>query len=403
MTGALNGLKVLDLTWVVVGPTAVRVLADHGATVVHVETTTRVDTARTAGPFWQGRPGPESSACFNNSNAGKLGVTLNLRIPEARQILERLIRWCDVMVENFTPHVMRRWGLEYSAVQAMNPSIIYLSASMCGQEGPYAGLAAIGNVGAAVGGFTNLVGWPDRPPSGPGGAYTDYVAAKYITISLLAALEFRDLTGKGQHIDLAQSETATHFLAPAYLDYQASGRLPAVAGNRSPQYAPHGVFACAGHEQWLAIAVRDQREWLALAAIIGRPDFVADERLKDVIERRRRVDEIEAAITAWAETIAPTEAQRLLIEAGVPAHTVIDSTAAAADPQLRHQGHFVRVQHEVLGEIAVENTRFHLSRTPSRVTTGGPTFGQHNSFVLGEYLGLSDEEIAGFAAAGALD
>lgn len=403
MSGALEGLKVLDMTWVVVGPTAVRVLSDHGATVVKVETGTRVDTARTAGPFWQGKPGPENSACFNNGNAGKLGLMLNLALPEARDVLTRLIRWADVMVENFTPRVMRRWGLDYASVCAINPAIVYLSASMTGQEGPYSNLAAIGNVGAAVAGFTNVVGWPDRPPAGPGGAYTDYVAAKYITIALLAALEFRDNTGKGQYVDLAQSETAVHFLAPAFLDYQLSGRLYGGMGNRSADYAPHGVFACRGYEQWLALAVRDEREWLALAAIIERPDLAAEAELRDVLGRRGRADELEAAVEAWTLTQNVSDAEQKLIAAGIPAHAAVDSAMAVADPQLNHRAHFVRVPHESLGEIVLEDARFRLSRTPSELRAGGPTFGQHNSQVLLDFLGFTEEQVGELAALGAFD
>jgi crotonobetainyl-CoA:carnitine CoA-transferase CaiB-like acyl-CoA transferase len=400
---ALEGIKVLDLTWVVVGPSAVRALADYGATVVKVETGTRVDTARTAGPFLNGQPGPESSACFNNYNAGKYGLLLNLSIPESRGVLERLVKWADVMAENFTPHVMRRWGLDYETVSKINPSIVYLSASMTGQHGPFSKLAAIGNVGAAVGGFTNIVGWPDRPPVGPGGAYTDYVASKYISISLLAALEYRERTGKGQHIDLAQSETAVHFLAPAYLDYQASGRLPQQVGNRSHQFAPHGVFACAGQDQWIAIAVEDEMQWRALATLIARPDLRADPALETATGRRERDAEIAAAIEAWTSEQEPLAAQQALIERGIPAHALLDTAMAVADPQLNHRQHFVRTPHDVWGELVIENARFRLDRTPPQIPAAGPTFGQHNHTVLTEFLGLSDDEIAELAAQGVFE
>ncbi|MCC7364873.1 MAG: CoA transferase [Dehalococcoidia bacterium] len=403
MNKALEGLKVLDLTWVVVGPTAVRVLADYGATVVHVETGTRVDTARTAPPFRDSKPGPESSACFNNGNAGKLGLLLNLRVPEARTVLTRLIEWADVLAENFTPHVMRRWGLDYESVRAINPRIIYLSASMMGQEGPYSNLAAIGNVGAALGGFTNVVGWPDRQPSGPGGAYTDYVASKYITISLLAALEYRDRTGEGQYIDLAQAETAVHFLAPAYLDVQVNGRLPETHGNRSPEHAPHGVFPCLGHEQWIAIAVEDEAQWTALARIIGRPELAEDPSLQSVLGRQARLEELEAAIAAWTATVEPGKAEALLVAAGVPAHAALDSPAAVADPQLNHRGHFVPVEHAQWDSMVVEGSRFRLGRTPAAITAGGPTFGQHNDTVLRDILGIDDATITDLAIAGAFD
>jgi benzylsuccinate CoA-transferase BbsF subunit len=402
VTAALD-LKVLDMTWVVVGPSAVRALADYGATVVKVETGTRVDTARTAGPFLDGRPGPESSACFNNCNAGKLGLLLNLSVPEAKAVLTRLVRWADVLVENFTPHVMRRWGMDYESVRQVNPQIVYLSASMAGQQGPLSNLAAIGNVGAAVAGLTNVMGWPDRPPAGPGGAYTDYVAAKYITLSILAALEYRDRTGVGQYIDLAQAETAIHFLAPAYLDFQASGRLHSGIGNRSSQYAPHGVYPCAGEDQWVALAVRDTADWRSLATVIARPDLAAGGKLDDVLARAAAAEALDAAIADWTAGLSAAEAERLLVAAGIPAHAALDSAAAVADVQLNHRRHFVSVPHPAWGDITLENARFRLDRTPPAVAAAGPTFGQHNSVVLNEILGMSDEEVAELAALGVFD
>lgn len=401
--GALSGLKVLDLTWVVVGPTAVRTLADHGAQVIKVETSTRVDTARTAGPFMNGTPGAETSGCFNNGNAGKLGLTLNLSVPESRDVLVRLIQWADVLAENFTPHVMRKWGLDYESVREINPRLVYMSASMSGQEGPYSRLAAIGNVGAAIAGFTNVVGWPDRPPSGPGGAYTDYVAAKYITLSILAALEYRDRTGRGQHIDLAQSETAVHFLAPAYLDFQENGRLPAPVGNDMPGLAPHGVFPCQGEDKWIAIAVENEDQWSELARVIGRSDLAEDNELQTLIGRTARAPEIAEAISAWSCTLSTDDAESLLIQRGIPAHAVLDSPMAVADSQLNHREHFVTVPHPVLGEIVVENARFQLSRTPAEVRVGGPTFGQHSMHVLADILNFDDDAIADLVASGALD
>jgi benzylsuccinate CoA-transferase BbsF subunit len=401
--GALTGVKVLDLTWVVVGPTAMRVLADYGATVVKVESGTRVDTARTAGPFMNGTPGAETSACFNNGNAGKLGLTLNLALPEAREVLTRLVRWADIAAENFTPRVMRKWGLDYETLREINPGLVYLGASMAGQHGPYAGLAAIGNVGAAMAGFTYLVGWPDRPPTGPGGAYTDYVASKYITAAVLAALEYRDRTGKGQYIDLAQFECSVHFLTPTYLDYQVNGRVAAPMGNRSHEYAPHGVFPCQGDDRWIAIAVADEPQWVVLAGAIGRPDLRDDPDLRTVLGRKRREDELEAAIAAWTRQLPGEEIERLLIEHGVPAHAALDSAGALADPQLNNRGHFPRVRHPVMGEITLEASRFHLSRTPGAVRDSGPTFGRDTEYVLTELLGMEQAEIAELAWRGVFD
>lgn len=403
-SNALAGLKVLDMTWVVVGPSAVRVLADYGATVVKVESSARVDTARTAGPFLNGKPGPESSACFSNCNAGKLGIALNVAAPEGRQLLLKLVRWADILVENFTPRVMRKWDLSWDTLREINPGLIYLSASMAGAYGPHSHMAAIGNIGGARAGFTRAVGWPDRLPTGPGGAYTDYVAARYITVSLLAALEYRERTGIGQHIDLAQFETGIHFLAPLHLDYEVNGHnFVSPRGNRSSEAVPHGVFPCAGYDRWVAIAVEDTDQWLALCEAIDRPDLAADESLRGILGRREREDELEEAISEWTASLSQGAVEQALATRGLPVYAAIDTYDAQNDEQLAASGHFVRVPHALNGEVVVENSRSRLSRTPAVVSAAGPAYGQHSEHVLREILGLDEGEIVELAAARVLE
>jgi benzylsuccinate CoA-transferase BbsF subunit len=404
MGGALEGVKVLDMTWVVVGPSAVRVLADYGATVVKVETSVHVDTARTAGPHLNGKPGAESSACFNNGNAGKLGITLNAAAPAGKELLLKLVKWADVLAENFTPRVMRKWGLSWETLREVNPGLVYLSASMAGGYGPHSHMAAIGNIGGGRAGFTRVVGWPDRRPTGPGGAYTDYVAAKYITISLLAALEYRERTGIGQHIDLAQFETGIHFLAPIHLDYEVNGNNFATPrGNRSSEAVPHGVFPCAGHDRWVGIVARDTNEWLALCAAMSRPDLAAEDALRSVLGRREREDEIEEAIATWTAALEASDIEKALAPRGVPVYAALDTYDALRDEQLAATGHFVRVPHAAHGEVVVENTRTRMSRTPPIVKAAAPTYGEHSDRVLREILGLDDAEITELAAAGVLE
>jgi crotonobetainyl-CoA:carnitine CoA-transferase CaiB-like acyl-CoA transferase len=263
---ALDDVKILDFMWVLAGPSATRVLADHGAMVVRVESTRRIDTARTLAPFHDGRPGPERSALFHNTNANKLMLTLDPTRPEGRAVALDLVRWADVVAESFKPGVMRSWGLDYAALRAENPDVVMLSTSLMGQSGPWASFAGYGNLAAAISGFSNLGGWPDRPPAGPFSAYTDYVSPRFVAVAILAALEHRRRTGEGQYIDLSQAEASLHFLGPALLDHAVNHRLPERVGNRDRDCAPHGVYPAAGHDRWVAIAVDGDAAFAALFA-----------------------------------------------------------------------------------------------------------------------------------------
>ncbi|MER3421182.1 MAG: hypothetical protein C4290_11975 [Chloroflexota bacterium] len=399
----LEGVKVLDFTWVMVGPIGVRYLADYGATVVHVESSTRIDTARTLQPFKNGQPGPERSGLYANVNAGKLGITLNLATAEGREVARRLAAWADVVVESFSPKAMRAWGLDYASLRAVNPRLIMMSTCLNGQTGPHAMLAGFGTMGAALAGFVELAGWPDRSPAGPFGAYTDYVAPKFIAAALLAALDHRRRTGEGQYIDLSQAEASIHFLTPAVLDYTVNGHVQTRMGNRSLTEAPHGVYPCAGEDRWVAIACASEAQWRALCEVTGHPEWAADPRFATLNERIAHAEALDALLAAWTAPRDAEEIERLLQGAGVPVHRVATSADCFADPQLAHRGHFVTVEHPELGPVPVENSRLRLSRTPARIAWAGPTFGQHNDQVLREILGLSDEEIAHLVTAGALE
>jgi crotonobetainyl-CoA:carnitine CoA-transferase CaiB-like acyl-CoA transferase len=399
----LEGVKVLDFTWVMVGPIGVRYLSDYGATVVHVESAVRVDTARTIQPFKDGQPGPERSGLYANVNAGKLGITLNLAKPEAREVALRLAAWADVVVESYSPKAMRAWGLDYESLRKVNPRLIMMSSCLNGQTGPHAALAGFGTMGAALAGFTELAGWPDRPPAGPFGAYTDYVAPKFIAAALLAALDYRRRTGEGQYIDLAQAEAAMHFLTPAILDYTVNGHVQTRVGNFSPHEAPHGVYPCAGDDRWVAIACATEAQWQALCDAMDHPEWKADPRFLTLPARAANHEALDALIAAWTAPRPVEEIEQRLQVAGVPVHRVTTSADCFADPQLAHRGHFVTVEHPQLGPVPVENARFRLSRTPARVPWPGPTFGQHNDQVLREILGLSDEEIVRLVTSGALE
>ena len=397
----LADVKVLDFMWVMAGPAATRVMADYGAQIVKVESTTRVDTARGMNPWNTGAPGAENSALYQNMNAGKLGLTLDLGSKEGRAVALDLVRWADVVSESFSPRAMRGWGLDYEHLREIKPDMIMLSSSLFAQSGPYSQIAGFGFMGAAAAGFNLITGWPDREPAVVA-AYSDYVAPRFTLAALLAALEHRDRTGEGQYIDFSQAEASIHFLAPAMLDYSINGREFERLGNSDPQLAPHAVYPAAGDDRWVAVACETDDQWRALATAIGRNDLAEDSALATAAGRLGAVDALDAAIGAWTSEHDMFEAERELQAAGVPAHAVQNSTEAVKDPQLLHHGHFVRVPHPALGETTVEGSRFRLSRTPARIERAGPTFGQDNFEVLTELLGYDGDRVAELAAAGVL-
>ncbi len=399
----LEGLRVCDFSWVYAAPAATRVLADWGATVVKVESTKFLDALRTGQPYKDGVVGPERSANFCNVNIGKLSVTLDMAKPEGRAAAARLAEWADVVVENFSPKAMRNWGLDYETLRRRNPGLIMLSTCLNGGTGPQSGLAGYGTMGAALAGFHDLTGWPDRPPAGPFLAYTDYVSPKFIAASILAALDHRARTGQGQHIDLAQAEASLHFLAPALLDFAVNERLKSRDGNNSEEAAPHGVFRCAGEDDWVAIAVENEQQWRALCLAVEQPDWAEDDRFAQFQRRYARRELLGAMLEEWTRERTPAEVEATLQAAGVPVHRVSNASDILADPQLAARDHFVTVRQPEIGEVLVEGSRFRLSHSPAVPLQPAPTLGQHNELVLKEILGMGDDDIAALVVSGALE
>ncbi len=399
----LEGLKILDLSWVFATPVGVRYLADHGATVVHVETTTHVDAMRNGPPWWKGEVGPDRAGQFANVQANKLALTLNLSTPEGRDLLRRLVAWADVVAEAFSPRAMSAWGLDYAELRRINPALIMLSCCLNGQTGPQAMLQGFGTMGAQIAGFGNIVGWPDRPPAGPFAAYTDYTTPKFVASALLAALHHRARTGEGQHIDLAQTEAATQFLAPGLLDYGLTGRGTERMGNLSRDVAPHGVYACRGDDRWVAVAAETDAQWQALCGAIGRNDWAADAALASAADRVARAAALDVGLEAWTADREVAEVEEVLQAVGVPVHGVSRSEDAWNDPQLAHRGHFIAASHPTLGELILEAPRIRFSRTGPVPMEAAHPYGFDNAHVLRDLLALSDDEIMEATIAGALD
>ena len=386
----LAGLKVVDLAWVVAGPLIGRNLADFGATVVRVESSKRVETARLMGPFPGGVNDVQRCGLYDTCNTGKLGLSLDLSQPAAREVVRDLVRWADLLVESFTPGQMARWGLSYEELSAINPALVMVSTSLTGQTGPFARYSGYGNHGAAIAGFQNIVGPQGGTPVGPFGPYTDFVAPRFGLTATLAALDHRRHTGRGCWLDVSQTEAGAQFLGPQIADVSVTGRVVCAAGNRDAGMAPHGVFPAAGDDEWVAIACRSDGEWSALAALIGGE--AQAEALNDLASRKAQEDRTEALVAAWTETRSPAAIEQALQDAGIAAHRLLGPEDFAADPQVAHRGIIARVPDPV-GDTIVEATPFRLSRTPARLFRAAPRYGRDNDHVLRDLLGYDDAAI----------
>ncbi|WP_020661447.1 CaiB/BaiF CoA-transferase family protein [Amycolatopsis benzoatilytica] len=398
----LAGLKVLDFSWVVAGPMVGRALADFGATVVRVESSTKVETARYMQPFVNGVPSREGSALYGTWNAGKLGVTLDLQTGEGRAVAHDLAGWADTVVESFSPGQMARWGLDYATLARDRPDLIMLSTSLNGQTGPLAKLAGFGNIGAALSGFQAIAGWPDRPMFGPFGPYTDYVAPRFSLCALLAAVEYRTRTGAGCYLDVAQVEAGVWFQAPEIADNADNGTVVERLGNADREFAPHGVYPTAVRSRFVAVAVTSDSEWRSLARAMGRHDLFDRADLATASGRRACARELDGAVAEWTLRRTAEEVETALQQVGVPAHVSASSKDFCLDAQLLHRGHLISLPHPRFGRTVVEGPRYLLSETPGAVTAPAPAFGQHNHQVLADLLGYDSERIDRLEKSGVL-
>ncbi|HUF54306.1 MAG TPA: CoA transferase [Dehalococcoidia bacterium] len=396
------GLKVADFTWIAAGPTATKYLADHGATVVRVETVNPPDTLRASGPYKDGVPGANRSQFFGDYNTSKFGISLDLKNPAGRDVARRLIEWADVCVNSFTPGTMDDLGIGYEYARQANPSIIFASSCLMGQTGPAAAFAGYGYHAAAIAGFFEVTGWPDLPPDGPWTAYTDVVSPRFFATTIMAALDRRRRTGGGEFIDLSQLESSLTFLAPQLIDYQLSGRVATRAGNRSETAAPHAVYPCAGDDQWCAIVVETEEQWQSLRQALGDPEWSRDPRFDNAAGRLAGQEEIDAHLSEWTRERLPYDVMRLLQEAAVPAGVAQRSSDLLKDPQLAHRAFHHYMEHPEMGNIPYTGHEFRIRGYNSGPRFPAPCLGQHNEHVMREILGMTDEEMAEVVAAGAV-
>lgn len=412
----LSGIRVADFSWFGAGPIAGLMLRTMGAEVIRVESQARLDGLRMTQPVPPGKEGsPNVSGYYNNFNAGKLSFTLDLGRPEARQVALDLLSRCDVMIENYTPRVVQNWGLTYDEVVKVRPDIIYAQMPMQGSWGPHRDFLGFGAVIAPVAGYSHLSGWPDRLPAGMGVNYPDYVINPgHAVVAILAALRYRQRTGQGQHIELAQVESVAATLGPFLMEYTVNGVVPERTGNRVSWACPHGAFRCqdglplpvtinarlAGaatpqlEDRWLALSVSEDAHWEGLLDVMGRPAWAEDERFATFIERKRHEGDLEAHIEAWTQGMDADEAARLLQARGVPAGVVQTARDVLDhDEHLRERGFYQYIDHPETGRSAYDGPGFRMSEAPFALGGPAPLIGEHNDYVLREVLGYDDERI----------
>ncbi|MFK7896368.1 MAG: CaiB/BaiF CoA transferase family protein [Myxococcota bacterium] len=399
----LEGLKVADFSWVGVGPISGKYLADHGATVFRIESATRADNLRTAGPFKDDEAGWNRSHFFGEFNTSKRSIAIDLKHERANEITDKILEWADVVLESFTPGAVNRMGIGYETARKANPGVIMVSSCLMGQTGPIAAMAGYGYHAAGVAGFFDITGWPDRDPVGPWNAYTDTVAPRFLTTTLLAALDHKRRTGEGQHIDLGQMEAALHFLAPEIIARQTTDAVFTRNGNRARDAAPQGVYPCAGQDEWFAIAVENDAQWQSLKQVLGDPAWARNPALDSVSGRLEAHDAIDAALADWTRDRKPREIMQQLGSAGVPSGHVQRSHDLLDDPQYLHRGFHHHLDHPEMGRIPHSGHQFRVSGYENGPRSAAPVLGGDSFEILAEDLGIDPELIAEWMGAGALN
>ncbi|MGD9889960.1 MAG: CaiB/BaiF CoA transferase family protein [Dehalococcoidia bacterium] len=403
----LEGVRVCDLSWIVAGPTATRVLADFGAEVIRVEHGQALDAIRRAPPIVGEQPTANNSGMFNYFNRNKKSVLLNARHPMGMEVLRRLIASCDVVIENFSSRVMESWGLDYPQLQEINRRIVYCSISGFGHSGRDRDYGTWGPTAQALSGLTLMSGLPDLPPAGWGFSYLDHTAGYYAAIAVMMALHHRNHTGEGQHIDISQIETGMVLAGPAVLDFTVNGRgwrRPGMPpGNRSGlvPYAPHNTYRCAGDDRWIAITVRNDAEWQALVRAMGEPSWALDARYETTDGRSAHTEELDRRIEAWTSGQDDYGAMRILQAAGVPAGVCQKpEDKFEHDLQLKARGWWHEAAHEEIGPGVFDGLAPILSRTPARLRSAAPILGEHTYEVMREVVGITDDEFIELESAG---
>ncbi len=399
---ALEGVRVIDFTWIVAGPQCTRILGDFGAEVIKIESESNMDYTRGIPPV-MGADSPNKSGLFNTLNRNKRSLTLNVMHPRGMEMLKDLISVSDVIVENFSSRVLEKWGLGYEEQKKIRPDIIYCSMSGFGHSGRDRDHVTWGPTAQALSGLTFMSGLPGQESAGWGFSYMDHSGGFYGAIAIQMALLHRNRTGEGQHLDLSQVEAGIGMTGTAVLDYTVNGRafrrdgMP--PGNRSPDrmIAPHNSYRCKGDDRWCVISVTCEEEWQALIRAMNNPEWSTDSRFSDMLSRYENQNELDKNIESWTKLRTPHEVLRIFQNAGVPAGAVqTPPERADIDPQLKHRRFLSEIEHAELGTTRVESIPMKMSETPWKLKRPSPLFGEHSPEIYTELLGVEEEELGRF-------
>ncbi len=389
----LEGIRVVDFTWHLTGPLTTKHLSDLGAEVIIVESRKR--------PGWQrGNPRTGSTDQYCTS---KLSITINTREPRGLELVKQLVAQSDIVTENFAGGTIKRMGLGYEVLKEIKPDIIMLSTSMQGQTGPHFNHPGSGHKLTALAGFSNILGWPDREPAWIG-AYTDFIAPRYNILAIMAALDYRRRTGKGQYIDMSQYENGIQFMAPLVLDYVVNQRVDGRTGNKHPGAAPHNAYSCIGQDRWCAIAVFTDEEWQSFCKVISNPSLAEDPRFATLAARKKNEEKLDRLVNEWTGSRSAEEVMNLMQTAGVAAGVVeTGEDLMDKDPQLRHRNFFKELEYPGIGKYRTQaGPHFLLSKYDYELKAA-PLLGEHNEYVFKEILGIPDDEYDKLIQEGVID
>lgn len=394
-TKSLAGLRVLDFSWFGAGPVATKWLASCGAEVIRVESQQRADGMRLQEPKVGDPASPNTSLFFNNLNPDKRSILLDLNNPKGMELARRLVKISDIVLTNFSPRAIMKWDLTYEALKEIKEDIILMHVPAMGMTGRHREFAGFGSSFKALGGLNMLMGFEGTSPVGPQGTFTDWcLVPSHVATALLSALHYRQRTGQGQFVEIAQYECVINATGSSILEYTVNGRRPPRLGNRHPAMAPHGHFPCKGDDRWVVIAVQDDDEWASLCYVADKLEWLGDQRFATPAGRLEHVDELERLISAWTKDQYEYDLMFRLQQAGVPAGVAQNAQDLFEhDFQLQAREHYVWVDHPETGSQPTDQAAFRFSRIDNRPVKAAPCMGESNDYVFQELLGLSIDEM----------
>jgi crotonobetainyl-CoA:carnitine CoA-transferase CaiB-like acyl-CoA transferase len=394
----LENVKVLSFGTGAVVPDAGKILGELGADVIKIESKDNLDFVRTLAPDFN-NIGP-----FNEVNRSKRSFGVNLKAEKGLELVSQLVKIADIILENFRGGVMKSLRLDYDSVRKLNPQIIYVSSQGFGGGGPYSDYQAYGPMLSSTSGVLSIWAQPDDPyPVGSNAPHPDFIASKHVVIAAIAALDYRCSTGKGQFIDMAQTEVAAYLAGEYYLDYTFNGRITKPMGNRSPYAAPHGCYQCKGEDEWCAIAVFTDEEWQSFCDAIGNPAWTKDPKFADLLGRLENIDELDERVGEWTAKLDAHVVMETLQAVGVAAGEVQRAPDTITDPQLKWDNAVIELDHPVSGKRLYPGVPFRMSGASPFESTPAPLLGQHTEEICSDLLKMSDEEIKRLLDEGIID